>query len=1265
MANYNNLANSIQTVIKTNGNQEITGDVLQQALLALIASMGAAGFLFKGKALVSTDPGTPDQNVFYIAEAGTYVNFNNITVPENHIGILSYNGSWSASTLQTGTQTEIADNCETDDPTKALSAKQGVVLDEKIGNLDEKTSTQKLPIYRVIGKGNTLSDGIITTDLTPGRSYRLYIKSWDRSGVTYTSSSYVLLRVASDDSQEVATYLVDIATNKSLASYYDITVPADSARIRIFGRVTDGMVGEVVVQDITDIVLNDRILGSLNTSPVDSKLAGAELSSDLSVNEGYVVETITSVEGQSLNPFSMVIDTQKYGTNNSYKHLKIPVHPGDIVKVKGNSSSGPRVAFLTDFYESTSGGTVRLVDGTVITQLYANQVWFFLVPEGTACVAITIGEYNSETESYGNFPALLEIYRKLYNQPVGDVIPIDSYRMKPGSNTIISYAGRGSWTYPLYPGREYKFQHIAAEGVSTTDYFAFTDTIPSIYTPTIDYGDVVASYDYMLVFTVDKPMYLVAMAAASRLSLTSRILEEVQPKVRQDLDALISNTRFDEIELSGSMGGYISSTDNTFIISANYKGYALIPISGGKFLKIIANADKNTRYAFLKDNVIPSSTHRCPNFVDFRGTESVPPGTQAIVQIPADANYLYVYHGYTDNNFTPDFIGISTGEVDIPSDESLMVFDEIDITGLKKYSYWINNSNKYGTGSNYKHVLINVSNVKYVKIHSQEGNSAQVAWFTQIDTPASGGIPPLVPGTGVTYIPADTEAIVKVPEGAVMMYLYLYANASYIPKYVGIYTDTDDQDEFDEDFNSRADRQNTSLAAIGLTPLTPPVDENGWELPTTLQQLNAQKKAEQLVKIRWTPKLNVPSKSDPNGIFEAGVEVTVGIPYSSNNDDGSKTVGEEVLIHTFMTALNNPYSLIYTECVNNGNKWPGSGYPNAPTKCSGWGKEYTLSSNGFAYYGTVCCGFTSSVENAPLKWNNPVMRDYKKTNGVYVPVCPSGTVNFELLKIGDICDNDAHSFMIYGLHRDENGLVDKVKIAESSSGIGGKGGCHITTFNSRSAFESHINRAGDPFTVFRYINLWDNTDYEPSEYVPLTNRGEEETTITYNDAICTFAGDKAAFREGDLVVINYNLNGVQPYTWTKIKVYKGDTLLREYTLDEAEQSLLEFYANGGDPIVPQPFNPGINQHNHALVLGTELEGGLYKACMSDGTNDSEFTYWEVLSAPLTVIAKNPDNYTVKVGGTNEIQVVYINGMYYIPTPEEKASRRFIVHIASL
>lgn len=96
MASFDSLKDLIRSVIYENEDQAITGEVMQNTLLEMVRSLGT-GYKYIGIADATTDPGTPDENVFYFATtAGTYTNFGNLTVAANEIAILKGSGSsWS------------------------------------------------------------------------------------------------------------------------------------------------------------------------------------------------------------------------------------------------------------------------------------------------------------------------------------------------------------------------------------------------------------------------------------------------------------------------------------------------------------------------------------------------------------------------------------------------------------------------------------------------------------------------------------------------------------------------------------------------------------------------------------------------------------------------------------------------------------------------------------------------------------------------------------------------------------------------------------------------------------------------------------------------------------------------------------------------------------------------------------------------------------------------------------------------------------------
>lgn len=100
MANYETLKAAIQAVIKQNGNNEITGSILQSTLVSMIESFGV-GYQFAGIANPTTNPGTPDQKVYYlVASPGAYPNFGAINVLDGEIAVISGSGSaWEKTTL--------------------------------------------------------------------------------------------------------------------------------------------------------------------------------------------------------------------------------------------------------------------------------------------------------------------------------------------------------------------------------------------------------------------------------------------------------------------------------------------------------------------------------------------------------------------------------------------------------------------------------------------------------------------------------------------------------------------------------------------------------------------------------------------------------------------------------------------------------------------------------------------------------------------------------------------------------------------------------------------------------------------------------------------------------------------------------------------------------------------------------------------------------------------------------------------------------------
>jgi len=94
MSNWTQLKAVIASVIKANGNNEITGQLMQDTLFAMVSDLGQNATL-KGLATPSTAPSLEDGPVFYVAtSAGAYTSFG-LTVSYDGVYILlNTTGTW-------------------------------------------------------------------------------------------------------------------------------------------------------------------------------------------------------------------------------------------------------------------------------------------------------------------------------------------------------------------------------------------------------------------------------------------------------------------------------------------------------------------------------------------------------------------------------------------------------------------------------------------------------------------------------------------------------------------------------------------------------------------------------------------------------------------------------------------------------------------------------------------------------------------------------------------------------------------------------------------------------------------------------------------------------------------------------------------------------------------------------------------------------------------------------------------------------------------
>lgn len=277
MANYANLKATINANIKANGTEAITGPVLNSVLTAAVNTLGA-GYQFMGVATTSTNPGTPDANVFYIAATpGTYTNFGGKTVADGEVAILKYNGSW------------------TKEVTGAATAAQLTQLGQSLTSVD------------AIGAGNTLVSAKNEVRVLPGHIYRVFLMnpSIPRNGITYTSATYDILSMSILDASSTAIISpVRIGANKkneAFADYYDLICPDNARFIRFRMRANSGEMQSFWLFDITseyEIPINSvvgyiRNDGTVAYSGIHNRVAWYRLRPHTKVSiTSYCIQTI-------------------------------------------------------------------------------------------------------------------------------------------------------------------------------------------------------------------------------------------------------------------------------------------------------------------------------------------------------------------------------------------------------------------------------------------------------------------------------------------------------------------------------------------------------------------------------------------------------------------------------------------------------------------------------------------------------------------------------------------------------------------------------------------------------------------------------------------------------------------------------------------------------------------------------------------------------------------------------------------------------------
>ena len=264
----------------------------------------------------------------------------------------------------------------------------------------------------------------------------------------------------------------------------------------------------------------------------------------------------------------------------------------------------------------------------------------------------------------------------------------------------------------------------------------------------------------------------------------------------------------------------------------------------------------------------------------------------------------------------------------------------------------------------------------------------------------------------------------------------------------------------------------------------------------------ALRRARQLVDLKWTPFLDVPSCY---GVYSK--EEHRGAPYSLAYMTNTQ-LGTQVSIHTFMTALQNPYSVLYTENLRN----------------------YGGSTDSAPFYGSTCSNSVMYVLGIEPPY-------YTRMFGVIPGMKKTKDQSPDSIELCDVLWKTGHVMMVYDIERNAENDITRVSLFETS------------TYNAKDtwikeysydAFLSYWEKS--KMIRYKYEYLDQNTDYTTSVFVPLED--ESSFDFQYNYDICPTLGDRCSYLEGQDV----RLAVLSDY-FSEIVVYKDGSFYKRVTAE--------------------------------------------------------------------------------------------------------------------
>lgn len=413
MANYqlDQTGAEVQAILDAVQDKETTRPVLNSSKLitsGAVRNALAEGYLYKGVADHTTNPGTPTEKVFYIAsDPGTYSNFGaGISVADGEVAILKYDTAWHKEVTGAATSAQVTELGQQVDELFQKSAS----LSEDANYLD------KDHLHTEDGDNgywNASSGAFVknasyraTEDFIPieaGETY--YVWTYRSNGAIAPASSATVVWY---DSQK------NFISGQAYRS--DYTAPLNARYVRFSfvyyaAYLYMALKGSIAPTEYIPFGFHTIIGDDAKFPRIDNKIADIE---NNAFKQSTDIDYILYGKGASFNAVATFSGTWLTGGTN--KSMVVPIKGNDVLIVKPFSGSVSYIAFLKSFSQPVSGKEVDFATGSSLTTIGYQRT--FTAPSDAKYLYIALYDSSDRIPQYAlinGYDVLAGVAGELHN----------------------------------------------------------------------------------------------------------------------------------------------------------------------------------------------------------------------------------------------------------------------------------------------------------------------------------------------------------------------------------------------------------------------------------------------------------------------------------------------------------------------------------------------------------------------------------------------------------------------------------------------------------------------------------------------------------------------------------------------------------------------------------------------------------------------------------------------------------------------------------